>query len=807
MKNIYQFRLFMLLAVACITSLAKAQDGASISGVVKTADNNVIENVSIALKGKGRGAITNASGEYAIRPLNAGDFTLVVTAVGYNKQERRVTVHTGEQVVVNFKLSEKSADLEDVVITSGKINALASRKSETVGRMPLNNLENAQVYTSISSELMKLQLNTNFNDALKNSSGIDKLWSSTGRAGDGGSYYTLRGFSSQVATVNGVAGVTNSDLDPSNIEKIEVIKGPSGTLFGGALTNFGGVVNVVTKKPIDTLGGEISYTLGRFNLNRITADVYGPITQAKNVLFRVNTAYSSENSFQDAGFRKSLFLAPSVEYRVSPRLTVNLDAQFYSGTTTNPLMIFLNRGRQLIARTPQELQFDYNKSYTNNDITLKNPTNTIIGKVDYKISDSWKSQTNISTSYAKSEGISQYVMYFGTNDTLITRTAAFQNSTRSTLNVQQNFVGDFNIGTLRNRMVIGVDYLRIQNDSENSPYISYDQINTSRPNDPRYGGLNRAGLLARIAASGQQYSRTSAVNNVYSAYVSDVLNVTDQLLAMASVRVDRFDNDGNYNLNTGAKTGDYKQTAVSPKFGLVYQVIKDKVSLFANYMNAFRNVAPVTQPLPDYSGTMKPQQANQIEGGAKLDVLDHRLTFTASYYNIKVSNVSRSITVERNGTPYMITIQDGTQRSRGVDFDLTANPVDGLNIVAGYSYNDSKMIKSSPSTEGLRPVGAGPSNMANFWVNYTFQRNALKGFGLSFGGNYAGDNIITNTKETGKFILPAYTALNAALTYNTNAWRFGLKVDNLTNKLYFKGWTTVEPQMPRVMAANVSLRF
>ncbi len=89
------------------------------------------------------------------------------------------------------------------------------------------------------------------------------------------------------------------------------------------------------------------------------------------------------------------------------------------------------------------------------------------------------------------------------------------------------------------------------------------------------------------------------------------------------------------NYLNGTKTGNYNQTSVSPKFGLVYQVVKDKVGVFANYMNGFKNVAPVTQPLPELDGNFKPQHANQYEGGVKLNVLKNRLNFTLSYYDLK----------------------------------------------------------------------------------------------------------------------------------------------------------------------------
>src|SRR5690606_12306637 len=199
---------------------------------------------------------------------------------------------------------------------------------------------------------------------------------------------------------------------------------------------------------------------------------------------------------------------------------------------------------------------------------------------------------------------------------------------------------------------------------------------------------------------------------------SNVINFTDKFLAMLSLRVDRFENKGSYNQATNITSGDYKQTAFSPKFGLVYQVVKDQVSLFANYLNGFKNIQPVTQPLADISGTMKPQHGNQLEGGVKLDILRNKLSATVSYYDISVNNIVREVGIIRDGTNYNIKIQDGTQESKGFELDLIANPITDLNIIFGYSHNDSKMTKSAPEVEGRRPVDAGPEDQINFWASY-----------------------------------------------------------------------------------------
>ncbi|ACU02425.1 MULTISPECIES: TonB-dependent receptor [Pedobacter] len=810
MKRTLHLLNFCALFLLCSLT-ADAQQTATIKGKIVTAEGKPAEGISVKLKGRKLGDATNGKGEYKISNVAPGDYTIQVSAIGLSYQEKRISIGAGEELQQNFSLNETNARLNEVNISEGRKNKFAARKSETVAKMPLRNLENPQVYTSISKELLADQLVTNFNDALKNSPGLDKLWTSTGRGGDGAAYYSLRGFTIQPTMVNGVAGLTNGDLDPAGIEKIEVIKGPSGALFGGTLTSFGGLINIITKKPLDTLGGSISYTAGNFGLSRLTADVYGPVNKDKTLLARFNTAYHTQNSFQDAGFRKSFYFAPAIEYHATDKLTLNLDAEFYSYEGTNPLMVFLNRGRQLIARTPEELNFDWNRSFTANDITVKTPAVNIRGKASYKINDQWVSETNLSRSYRQSDGYYQYVMFLGATDTDLSRLAAYQNSTSTAIAAQQNFIGDFKIGNLRNRLVIGLDFLSQHNINNNSPYVTYDvlQTNDLTSLNANYSKFNRSGLITKIAASTGASSKSSNVMNVYSVYASDVLNITEQLLAMASLRVDRFHNQGTDNYVAATNTGAYLQTAFSPKFGLVYQVVPDQVSVFANYMNGFKNSgnAIVLRNGVFEDSALKPQQANQIEAGVKLDVFSNRLSLTATYYDIAVDNMPLSLTASDNGTSRNYTVQDGTQKSKGYEFDLTANPAEGFNVVLGYSHNDSKMTKASPTIEGRRPVSAGPEDLVNFWLSYTVPYGVLNGFGAGFGGNYAGKNIITSTTTTGDFTLPAYTVLNASLFYNMQKFRIGLKMDNLTDKQYFKGWTTVEVQQPRSFLANISFKF
>lgn len=273
---------------------------------------------------------------------------------------------------------------------------------------------------------------------------------------------------------------------------------------------------------------------------------------------------------------------------------------------------------------------------------------------------------------------------------------------------------------------------------------------------------------------------------------------------MASLRVDYFDTEGNIKTNDD----DYNQTALSPKFGIVYQPIQDKLSVFANYMNGFRNIAPTAIYDTDgnfvRSQTFEPEHANQFETGIKADLFSDKLTATLSYYDINVANLVTS-------NP-MYSSQGGEARSQGFEFDLNATPVKGLSIIAGFSHNDSKITKGDEGNvwleQGKRPFWSGPKNLVNLWATYKFEYGTLENFGIGFGGNYASENNILDSSVTRKFVLPDYTVLNGSVFYNTNKFRVALNVNNMTNKDYFNGgWSTVNPQKPRNVVASFAYKF
>lgn len=791
--NLLRISIVLFCFLSYSTQLLALDNQATIKGKVSNALGEPVADINITLQGTKYGSATNSNGYYEISGVPAGEYVFVASGIGYQSQQRSIAIEKGETLNINVTLSDSKEELQQIVVISDKINKFNRKSSEYVAKVPIRDIENPQVYNTITSDLIDDQVVTTFEGTLESAPGIFKLWESTGRGGDGAGYYSLRGFPVQPTMVNGLPSLTNGSPDPANIERVEIIKGPSGTLYGSSLISYGGLINVVTKKPYSYFGGEISYKTGSFGLNRVTADVNTPVSEEEKLALRVNGAYHIRNSFQDAGQHQSLFIAPSLSYEVNDRLTFLINSEYFESESTNQLMLFLNRSNPLEAENLGELNYDFENSYTNNDLTISNPTFSLQGQMKYLLSDAWTSQTVLSRSSAKTDGYYQYLYSFSDGNRTFGRYVSNQNSTTLGTDIQQNFIGNFEVAGIGNKMVIGLDYFEKNVINNSTGYVLFDQI--SLLNDEG-SGISRQSVDTALANTGVTNSRTE--HQIYSAYISDVITIVPRLSVMASLRIDYFDNKGN------VSTGDdnYTQTALSPKFGLVYQPVTEKVALFANYMNGFSNVAPRVQD-DGSTKNFSPEQANQWEAGIKTSLYSGRITATLSYYDIRVTDVVRQDPDRLN-----FYIQDGENNSRGLEASITAAPLTGLNIIAGYSYNQSEITKtSSDEYRGRRPESAGPEHIANAWVSYRITQGIFDGAGIGMGANYASENLILNRQTTGTFALPSYTIFNASLFYNPGNYRIDLKINNLSDEEYYKGWTTVNPQRPRSITASFTYNF
>jgi iron complex outermembrane receptor protein len=463
-------------------------------------------------------------------------------------------------------------------------------------------------------------------------------------------------------------------------------------------------------------------------------------------------------------------------------------------------------------------------------------TMSLNATVEYKISENWKSATSALYASGNDEGYEVRMVLlpnvvkgvisallsgnlanidYGTPgaDYMGRMTRKFETSV-NTHQIQQNFVGDFKIGERRNRMVIGLDYYFHDNQSYWRSYQSnkygslfgyaypsiFDVVALNGENSNYYNfEKNNIDYLYETAQTDVSKKPFGGTTRIYSAYVNDVLNITDRLLVNAGVRFDRFIAKGIYDGTTNSWSEGYNQNAVSPKFGIVYQPILNMLSLFANYQTGFTNKNGTDKN----NKIFNPEHSYQFETGVKYALFDGNFTGTLSVYDIRVKDIVRN-----DPENIDFNMQDGTQKSRGFEAEILGNPFPNFNIMLGYAYNDSKYEKADESVNGLRPTTAGAKNQFNVWLHYHFQTyNLLNNFSIGAGGNYVGKTYAMNQAPDGAFIVPAYTLVNAKISYDKPSYSLALRANNLLNLDIWAGNAGIFPQMPRQILGSVALKF
>ncbi|WP_281234640.1 TonB-dependent receptor [Flavobacterium gelatinilyticum] len=766
--------LFTISFLFSFFALFAQQNSAKIKGIITTSDGEPAAGVNVILKNSKYWTITNDNGSFDFNRVKSNTYTLQVSLSGYETIEKEVIAADNETTEINLQLKVSNKELQEVVVNSKK--SITSKKTDYVARMPLKNLENPQVYSVIHKELLLEQVAVDIKNAVQNSPGVVPISYPSGGIG-----LIFRGFSVGVNARNGMETVSGrSSVDLGNVERIEIMKGPSGTLFGSSVSSFGGVVNLVTKKPFETTAAEISYTTGSYSLNRLTADVNTPLNADKTVLFRVNMAVNREKSFLDYGFNNTLLFAPSLTYKASDKLTFNFDAEIYN--VNNTRRTYNTYAPTSGITNPGDLKIDYKKSMFHDDNDAKSTATKVFAQAEYELSENWKSTTIFSFVGEDVERSYQSYAVWSSPTQAERRVGLWGPIFNNYTNIQENLNGKFSTGSIKHKFLAGVNYRLYSSNFSGGRTFTLDNIDVTAPFAPIRRKDVDAGLVLTTSPVADQ--------KTFSIYACDVVNFTDRLSAMLSLRFDNFERE-----KVGTVEG-YHQNALSPKLGLVYELVKDQVSVFGNYMNGFQNMQPVTQPNQSLL-VLDPIYAVQYEGGVKAEAFNKKLTGSVSYYNITIDNATR---VDDTG----YTIQDGKQVSKGFEFELMSTPANGLNIVAGYAYNDNRIVKASAvggtSIEGNKAASA-PENVANFWTTYTFQ-NKLKGLGLGAGANYIDKNYFTAENTV---YMPSYTIYNATVFYDHSSWRIGLKCNNLTNKKYWDFWGS--SNAPSTILANLTIKF
>jgi iron complex outermembrane receptor protein len=327
--------------------------------------------------------------------------------------------------------------------------------------------------------------------------------------------------------------------------------------------------------------------------------------------------------------------------------------------------------------------------------------------------------------------------------------------------------------------------------------------------------LNLTAQRHDIPAIDKSAVTENQINRV-GGYVQDLASLTSKLKVMAGLRYSYIESTSTvftYKQNetvptVGEPTNNYDY-AFSPRFGIIYQPIKD-MSIFTSYSNSFvLNTAKDTS-----NSVLPPSLVDQFEVGVKNDLLNGLLSLNVTLYQIINGNAPQPIVPVNPKYPSAQQLA-GEITSKGIEIDIMTKQINGFVFISGYSYNDTRYTKSTQFVENSR-LRYNPAHTANASVNYTFSNNLLNGLNVGIIGYYVGDRVagrstqVQVANDTRKLMsVPDYCQFDATAGYTFNACSVRVKLSNLLNELSYNVHddNSVNPIAPRMFSATVAYKF
>ncbi|MBS7254196.1 TonB-dependent siderophore receptor [Flavobacterium branchiicola] len=760
-------------------------------------------------------------------------FSFIFLVIAIPSVQSQITNKKSKDSLAQDSIKMAKNELQTVEIVGRSTKKYNSDYSFAATKTAALNKDIPQSISTVTKELIADKAAFYLADAVKMASGVIPA-----------SYYnqyTIRGISQneEGQIINGMRTRQYYFLQPltSNIERVEVIKGPSSATFSSV--DPGGSINMVTKKPLATNRKEVSLSVGSFSTLRGTLDFTGPLNESKTLLYRVNGAYQEAKSFRDLVNNKSFLVSPSFSYIPNEKTAIN------SELILSNMSGVLDRGQPIFGAVAGKT----NLNQTPISLNLGAPSDFFKSKemiLTTNFAHKFNSKVGFNATYMKqtwTEDLQEHrttnAFAVDMNNQPVTNLAMMQFVQRQQNwdidNLTAYFNFDFKTGKLHHKLLTGYDlsswnknkgggqnaargYLLnngtvassfVPANASNYQTMTIDGVVLPKPNVEYFNLSNPKYIIT----SPEDYTlnvRTalpSALTTTNAIYIQDQIQ-WEKFTFLLGLRNEWFEDITNYETNNELTV---KKSALLPRIGITYAV-NSAINIYTTYLEGYQpqsntvTLMPQTGSLPGGS-LFDPLESDLKEVGIKTSFFNNTMTFNAAVYEINQRNILMNA---NDPVQPDLLVTRGAERSRGFECDVAGYITTDWQINASYSYIDAEITKdSNPALIGAQKQNT-PKNSANLWTRYNFASDsALKDLGIGFGVQYQSSKIPWFTRD---FTLPDFTIFDAAVFYKPSKSnvQIALNAGNLFNKTYWLGaqnYLRLFPGSPRNASLTVTYKF
>lgn len=581
--------------------------------------------------------------------------------------------------------------------------------------------------------------------------------------------------------VNGLRDDVQYLRDLYNVERVEVLKGPSGMIFGRGGT--GGLINRVTKQADWSDPRELNLTLGSWDRRRLTGDFGHALNDA--LALRIAALYENSESFRDHVELDRWGVNPTLSYRFSNATSITVGYERFEDDRT------VDRGVPSFQGRPLALDRDTfigqpDSSYANARV------DALTAAVSHRFGNgaSLVNQTRYAD-YAKFYQNVYPTAYLSGSDEI--RIGAYNNRTdRTNLINQTDLTFALRTGAVEHKLLVGAELSRQVTDNFRQTGYFVDVGPTATSDVVQLPNTIYTGQVEFRQSASDADNHSVATNA--AIYVQDQIQLNPQWQIIAGLRYDRFDAELTNN-RTGAELSS-KDDLISPRLGVIYKPLEN-LSVYASYAVAHQpRAGEQLASLTATNQALEPEKFTNREVGVKWDV-NPELSASAAVFRLDHTNVA--VTDPDDATRLILV--DG-QRVDGLELSLAGRLTDAWQVMAGYAYQDGKL--RTPGANNGNELSQVPEHSASLWNRYDF--NPSWGVGL---GVIWHDEVYVGTDNAVK--LPSFTRVDAAVYYTLNRHvRLQLNVENLFDETYYSSAhnnNNITPGSPRAAYLGVNVRM